>query len=147
MTTAATGSADAQRPRPRGGVRWGAIVTAILLGLAALAVGGALGAWQWDRAHQQAAAIEPNPPAPLADVMRPGEPGRGEGRLVEVPGTWAQAPAGLVWGKEVDGTPAVLLIMPLSVPASATGTGSAATLPVLMGWKPADNVGAVPSMG
>lgn len=138
MTTATSGSAETRRRPPR--VRWLAIATASLLGSAALAVGGTLGTWQWDRAHQQASAIESDPPAPLADVMRPAESGRGEGRLVEVSGTWAQAPAGLVAGKEIDGTPAVLLMMPLAVPASATGTGSSATLPVLLGWKPAEDV-------
>ncbi|MCB2411479.1 hypothetical protein LGT39_01280, partial [Demequina sp. TTPB684] len=32
-------------------------------------------------------------------------------------------------------------------PASATGTGTAATLPVLVGWKPADDVGDIPRTG
>lgn len=144
MTTAASGTADTRRRPPR--VRWVAILTASLLGTAALVVGGVLGTWQWDRAHQQASAIEPDPPAPLADVMRPAQAGRGEGRLVEVTGAWAQAPAGLVAGKEIEGTAAVLLVMPLAVPASATGTGTPATLPVLMGWKPAGDVVGVPSI-
>ena len=98
---------------------------------------GCLGAWQWDRAHQQASAIEPDPPAPIADVMRPAQPGRGEGRLVQVDGAWADAPAALVAGKQVDGVDAVLLVMPLAVPAAATGIDQPATLPVLMGWLPA----------
>jgi cytochrome oxidase assembly protein ShyY1 len=117
-----------------------AVATAGLLGLTALGVGALLGTWQWDRAHQQASAIEADPAAPLADVMRPGEPGRGEGRLVEVEGAWADADVALVAGKDIDGTDAVLLVMPLEVPATATGTGSAATLPVLMGWKAAADV-------
>jgi len=84
--------------------------------------------------------------------MRPAQSGRGEGRLVEVTGTWADAAVALVPGKEVDGTEAVLLIMPLEVPASLTGTGEVATLPVLMGWKPAAEVvdvrsADVPRMG
>lgn len=138
MTTADSGPRNPGRP-PRS-VRWGAVGTAGLLGIAALAIGGWLGAWQWDRAHQQASAIEPDPPAPLADVMRPAEPGRGEGRLVVADGTWADADAALVAGKEIDGIEAVLLLLPLEVPASSTGTGAAATLPVLMGWKPAAEV-------
>jgi cytochrome oxidase assembly protein ShyY1 len=118
-----------------------------LLGVTALGVGGLLGTWQWDRAHQQSSAIEADPPAPLADVMRPGQAGSGEGRLVEVQGVWADVNVALVAGKEVDGTDAVLLVMPLEVPASATGTGSAATLPVLMGWLAADDVADVPRTG
>jgi len=138
VTTAESGPNGTPR-RPRG-AGWVAVGTAVLLGVAALVIGGLLGTWQWDRAHQQASAIEPDPPAPLADVMRPAEPGRGEGRLVEVTGTWAEVGVGLVPGREVDGTEAVLLVMPLTVPASQTGTGQAATLPVLVGWKPAAEV-------
>jgi len=145
VTTAESGPSGTPR-RPRD-VRWVAVGTAGVLGLAALVIGGLLGTWQWDRAHQQASAIEPDPPAPLADVMRPAESGRGEGRLVEVTGTWADAAAGLVQGKEVDGIEAVLLVMPLEVPASLSGTGDLATLPVLMGWKPAADVVGVPSTG
>lgn len=145
MTTAQSGPSGTQG-RTRG-ARWVALGTAGLLGLAALVIGGLLGTWQWDRAHLQASAIEPDPPAPLADVMRPAESGRGEGRLVQVTGTWADAAVGLVSGKEVDGTEAVLLVMPLEVPASLTGTGQAATLPVLMGWKPAADVADVPRTG
>ena len=130
-------SSPTRRP---GSLRWIAIGTAGLLGMTALGVGALLGAWQWDRAHQQASPIEADPPAPLADVMRPGEAGRGEGRLVEVEGAWADADVALVAGKEIDGTDAVLLVMPLEVPATATGTGSAAILPVLMGWRPAADV-------
>jgi cytochrome oxidase assembly protein ShyY1 len=110
-------------------------------------IGGSLGTWQWNRAHQQASAIEPDSPAPLADVMRPAQSGSGEGRLVEVEGTWAEVAVGLVPGKEVDGTEAVLLIMPLEVSGSLTGTGQAATLPVLMGWRPAADVSEVPRTG
>lgn len=148
MTTA-EGGPQGTRRRSRD-VRWAAVATAGLLGAAALIIGGLLGTWQWDRAHQQASATEPDPPAPLADVMRPAQPGRGEGRLVEVTGMWADAAVALVPGKEVDGTDAVLLVMPLFVPAALTGTGQAATLPVLMGWQPAvevADVAAVPRAG
>lgn len=145
MSTAESGPS---RPQRRvWALRWGAIATAGLLGLAALGIGAVLGAWQWDRAQQQASAIEPDPPAPLAEVMRPGESGRGEGRLVQVEGTWADADVALVPGKEIDGTDAVLLIMAFEVPAGATGTGDVATLPVLMGWKAADAVTDIPSTG
>ena len=145
MTTAESGPRGSGR-RPRD-VRCAAVGTAALLGLAALVIGGMLGTWQWDRAHQQASAIEPDPPAPLANVMRPAQSGRGEGRLVEATGTWADAAVALVQGKEVDGTEAVLLVMAFEVPASLTGTGQEATLPVLMGWKPVADVADVPRTG
>ena len=79
--------------------------------------------------------------------MRPGEAGRGEGRLIEVDGTWSKADAGLVTGKQLDGVPAVLLVLPLSVPAAATGTGTPGTLGVLAGWLPADEVAAASFVG
>ncbi|WP_291378209.1 SURF1 family cytochrome oxidase biogenesis protein [Demequina sp.] len=140
-------SGPSSPPRSAATPGWLAIGTAALLGVSALAVGALLGTWQWDRAHQQASAIEADPPAPLADVMRPAESGRGEGRLVEVEGMWVEADVALVAGKEIDGADAVLLVMPLEVPATATGTGSAATLPVLRGWRPANDVTDVPRSG
>lgn len=132
----------ATSPTPsRGRLRWGAIAGATAIAIAALVVGGVLGSWQWDRAHQQSRAVDPDPIAPIADIMRPGESGRGEGRLVEVDGEWADSPAALVAGKEIDGVPAVLLILPLTVPGEYTGTGSAGTLGVMAGWLPAADVG------
>ena len=106
--------------------------------------------WQWDRAHQQATAVEPEPMAPIAEVMVPGAAGRGEGRIVQVEGEWADEPAAIVTGKAVDGTAAVLLVRPFTVDAAATGTGAPATLGVLSGWLPADDqgvadAGALPS--
>jgi len=145
VPTAASGPSSP--PRHHRATPWLGIAAAALLGVTALGVGALLGTWQWDRAHQQSSAIEADPPAPLADVMRPGQAGSGEGRLIEVQGEWADANVALVAGKEIDGTDAVLLVMPLVVPATATGTGSAATLPVLMGWRAADDVGEVPRAG
>ncbi len=135
-------------PAVRGRVRVGAVITAVAIGGVALGVGGGLGTWQWQRANDQATPIEPDPRAPIADVMRPGEGGRGEGRLVDVAGIWADAPVGLVSGKEVDGAEAVLLVMPLEVDADLTGTGHTATLPVLVGWLPPDEaLAALPETG
>ena len=139
-------SAASDSPITRGRIRWLTVTGAALLGVVCLAVGGVLGMWQWDRAHRQSAPVEADPPAPIADVMRPGEPGGGEGRLVLVDGQWADEPAALVDGKEVDGVPAVLLIVALAVPADQTGTGVAGTLPVLMGWMPADDLEEVPHL-
>lgn len=135
-------------PRPRGRVRVGAVLTAFVIGAIALGVGGGLGTWQWQRANDQATPIEPDPRAPIAEVMRPGEGGRGEGRLVEAGGRWSSAPVGLIAGKVVDGADAVLLVMPLEVDADLTGTGDAATLPVLAGWlPPGEALAALPEGG
>lgn len=136
------------RPVARAGrLRWGSLAGATAIAVVALVVGGLLGTWQWQRAHQQSHAVDPDPRAPLAEVMRPGEAGRGEGRLVWVDGAWAAADAGLVTGKEVDGVPAVLLVLPLTVPAGATGTGVEGTLGVLAGWLPADEAATAPRAG
>lgn len=131
--------AAVQAPKRRG-VRWGALAGATAIALVALVVGGSLGTWQWQRAHQQSRAVDPDPRVPIADVMRPGESGRGEGRLIEVDGEWADAVVGLVSGKEIDGQAAVLLVVPLTVPAELTGTDSPGTLGVMAGWLPADEV-------
>lgn len=122
------------KPRARTGI----VVIAIVAGVASLAVGGLLGTWQWDRAHRQAKPVEPEPRTQIADVMRPGEPGTGEGRLVSVDGSWAEADVAVVTGKSIEGADAVLLVRPFTVAADASGTGQAATLAVLSGWLPAD---------
>lgn len=126
-------------------LRWGALAGATVVAVVSLTVGGFLGTWQWERAHQQATAVEPDPRAALAEVMLPGESGRGEGRLVDVSGEWAGADAGLVTGKELEGVAAVILILPLTVPADVTGTGAEGTLGVMAGWLPADEAAAAPT--
>ena len=130
-----------------GRLRWGALLGAATLAIVSLAICGFLGTWQWQRAHQQSHAVEPDPRAALSAVMRPGEPGRGEGRLIEVDGSWATSDVGLVTGKELDGVPAVLLVLPLTVPADETGTGAEGTLGVMAGWLPADEVASAPVAG
>lgn len=134
-------------PRQGRSARWLATLGVATLGLASLALGATLGSWQWTRAHAQAAAVEPQARAPLAEVMRPGEAGRGEGRLIAVEGAWADADAALVDGREVDGEAAVLLVRAFTVPGSATGTGQPATLPVLVGWAPPGDLPALPGPG
>lgn len=140
-----------QNPAPpsltRGRWRWGAVLGALAVAAAAVAVGGSLGTWQWDRARAQAEPVEPDPRAPIAEVMVPGEPGRGEGRLVSVEGTYADEDAALVLGREVDGVDAVLLLRPVRVPADTAGADADATLVVLSGWLPADAEWPVPSTG
>lgn len=115
---------------------------AVALGLVAATVCGLLGWWQWERAQSQGQLIVPGPPVPLAEVARPGEATTGIGRLVDVSGTWADAPAAVVPGRAVGGVDAVLLVLPMRVGADATGTGQEATLAVLAGWLPADEVPA-----
>jgi cytochrome oxidase assembly protein ShyY1 len=135
-------------PVDRGRVRVGAVIAALAIAVACVGVGGGLGTWQWQRAHAQAAPVEPDPRAPIADVMRPAEGGRGEGRLVEAAGVWSDAPIGLVTDKRVDDAEAVLLFMPLEVDAELTGTGDVATLPVLAGWLPPEEaLAALPEPG
>jgi len=131
-------------PLPAQRSRWriGPVIAAVLLAVVAAGVCGALGWWQWERAQSQGQIIVPGPPVPIADVDRPGETTRGIGRLVEVRGSWADAPAAYVPGRAVEGTDAVLLVLPLRVDADATGTGREATLAVLAGWLPADQVPA-----
>lgn len=108
-----------------------------------VAVCGALGWWQWTRASEQATTVVPEPSVPLAEVLEPATAAGGAiGRQVSVTGTWADVDAVLVPGREVDGEPAVLLVRALIVDADETGTGEPATLPVLVGWRPAgDPVG------
>jgi len=130
-----------------GRLRWGSLAGAAAVAVVSLVICGFLGTWQWQRAHQQSHAVDPDPRTQLSAVMRPGEPGRGEGRLVEVDGTWANAEAGLVTGKQVDGVSAVLLVLPLTVAADATGTGVEGTLGVMAGWLPADEVVTAPLVG
>jgi cytochrome oxidase assembly protein ShyY1 len=137
---------DVSRPRR---ARVGAIVTAVLLMLVTIAVCGALGMWQWSRSHQQAVTVVEDPVVPLADVIAPASPpGAAIGRQVSVSGTWADADAAIVSGREVDGTPAEFLVRPLIVDADLTGTGEPATLAVIVGWREAgDLVGPDPETG
>jgi cytochrome oxidase assembly protein ShyY1 len=100
---------------------------------------GALGWWQWSRASENATTVTPEPAVPLADVLAPASSAaKAIGRQVTVTGTWADVDAILVPGREVNGEEAVLLVRALIVDAAATGTGEPATLPVIVGWRPAD---------
>lgn len=120
----------------RGRLRWGAVVGAVAVAAGALMVGGALGAWQWDRARAQAEPVEPDPRAPLAEVMAPGTSGRGEGRLVTVVGTYTDADVALVVGREIEGVPAVVLLRPMTIAAADNGTTTDGTVVVMSGWLP-----------
>jgi cytochrome oxidase assembly protein ShyY1 len=124
----------------RGAIRWPAVMAALAFMLAAVAVCGALGWWQWQRAQEQASTVDPEPVAPLSELVTPGEPaGASIGRQASVTGQWAADDAALVRGREVDGTAAVFLVRPLTVDGTQTGTGDPATLAVLVGWRDADD--------
>ncbi len=134
--------------------RAAAIVGIGVLGLAIATACGALGWWQWTRSHVKAEIVAPDPVVPIADVLAPASSaGAAIGRRVSVAGTWADVDAVLVTGREVDGTPAVVLVRALIVDADLTGTGESATLPVVVGWRPAadatvpDDVGHVALTG
>ena len=106
----------------------------------------ALGLWQWNRAKETGVTVAPEPSVPLAEVLAPASPaGAAVGRQVTVSGSWADEDAVLVSGRAVDGEDAVFLVRALTVNADATGTGQPATLPVIVGWRPAsDPVGPDP---
>lgn len=118
--------------------RIGPVVAAVVIAAVAAVACGWLGWWQWERAQAQGQIVEPGPAVPLAEVARPGETTTGIGRLVEVEGAWADASAAYIVDRAVNGTDAVLLVLPLTVDADATGTGEPATIAVLAGWLPAD---------
>ncbi|WP_062463196.1 SURF1 family cytochrome oxidase biogenesis protein [Demequina soli] len=120
----------------RGRILWGRILVAVLIAAVAVVACGALGWWQWGRAETTGRTVQPDPAVPLADVLRPAESaGLAIGRQVTVSGTWADVEAAVVTGREVDGTPAEMLVRALTVPAEQTGTGEPATLAVVVGWR------------
>lgn len=116
------------------------------LALLILAACVGLGWWQWTRASEKATTVTPDPPVPIAGILAPASTPTGAiGRQVTVSGTWSDAEAVVVTGRVVDGSPAEFLVRALTVDANATGTGSVATLPVIVGWRAAgDPVGADP---
>lgn len=133
----------------RGPIRWGHVIPAAILAVAAIVVCGALGWWQWTRASEQGEVRQPDPAVPIAELIAPATGASGIGRDVWADGAWADAQAALVPDREVDGEPAVLVVRAFRVDADATGTGQAATLPVVVGWLPPQEVdgfdGGVPT--
>ncbi len=124
MTSEAT---EGQRERPP------SIAGVIVVALVAVAACGWLGVWQWDRAHSRGSVARDDAPSPIADIVAPSsDASRAIGRSVEVTGVWGDDEA-LVWDREVDGVPSVLLVRSLIVPADQTGTGAEARIAVLVG--------------
>jgi cytochrome oxidase assembly protein ShyY1 len=112
------------------------VVAVVVLALAAAAVCGWLGVWQWDRAHTRASTVRDDAPVPIAEALAPStDAADAIGRSVAVTGRWGDDTA-LVRGREVDGTPSVLLVRSLIVPADRTGTGAEARIAVLVGHQP-----------
>ncbi len=122
-------------PSPRRASRG---VGVMAIALVAAGVCGWLGLWQWDRAHSRAAVVQQEEPRPIADVLAPSsDAAMAVGHSVTVRGEWGDD-AALVWGREVDGIPSVFLLRSLRVPADQTGTGTEASLAVLVGYRPSD---------
>ena len=116
----------------------GPVLFASVLAAAAVIVCGALGSWQWSRAHQQGDVISPDAAVPIAELTVPGGAATGIGRSAIASGRWGDGPAAVLSGREVDGQDAVLLILPLEVDAQHTGIDQPATVAVIAGWLPAD---------
>ncbi|WP_084038390.1 SURF1 family cytochrome oxidase biogenesis protein [Demequina sp. NBRC 110053] len=127
--------------RAAGRIRWGHVIPAAVLVLGALAVCGALGMWQWNRASEQGEVRQPDPPVAIAEVAAPATTAdTAIGRDVWADGAWADADVALVPGREVDGAEAVMVVRAFAVSADATGTGEPATLPVVVGWLAPEDV-------
>ena len=128
-----------------GSLRWGPIAGIVAALIVVLGVCGALGAWQWSVGTHGGEPVEAADAVPLAEVLAPASPAEGGvGKAVTVSGEFAQADAALVGGgRVINGTEAVLVVRPFTVASDATGTGEAATLPVVVGWVPADGLAQV----
>lgn len=127
-----------------GRVRIVPVAIAVLIAIAAGTVCGLLGWWQWQRAHSQGALVTPAEPVVISEANVPGGSATGMGQRVIVNGAWADAGVALVGGREVDGTPAVLLLRAFEVAADATGVGEPAILTVLAGWLPETSEHPIP---
>ncbi|GMA36324.1 hypothetical protein GCM10025876_25280 [Demequina litorisediminis] len=125
-----------------GGVRWGVVAGTCAVLAVVLAVCVSLGTWQWRVGTEEGTEVAPAAAVPLADALAPASASEpGVGKSVTVTGEFAEDDAALVGGgRVIDGVEAVLVVRPFTVAADATGTGEEATLPVVVGWLPADKV-------
>ncbi|ATG52705.1 hypothetical protein CFK38_15100 [Brachybacterium vulturis] len=113
----------------------------LALMIVATLVCGLLATWQWDRAHQVITdqAAEPAQLGDLRGVLAVGDPVTNEiaGEIVTVTGSFVPGEQVIVPGRNIGGTPAVLVISSLLVDQ---GDGTRARLPVARGWLPAAEV-------
>ncbi|MEZ5093544.1 SURF1 family protein [Nocardioides sp.] len=119
-----------------------------LLALAAAALAGWLGVWQWQawEAHREAAArdLTAVDPIPLAEALGPDDPFPGDmvGQPVVVDGTWVPGGTVYVTGRLDDGRDGVWAVTPLAVDGA---DGSA--LLVVRGWAPSVDDAPAPPTG
>ncbi|MFV0285991.1 MAG: SURF1 family cytochrome oxidase biogenesis protein [Demequina sp.] len=132
-----------------GGVRWGVVAGTCAVLAVVLAVCVSLGTWQWRVGTEEGTEVAPAAAVPLADALAPASASEpGVGKTVTVVGEFSQDDAALVGGgRVIDGVEAVLVVRPFTVAADATGTGEEATLPVVVGWLPADKVDSLGGPG
>ncbi|MFW7413760.1 SURF1 family protein [Demequina sp. SO4-18] len=122
-------------------VLWARVIPVAAFATAAIVVCGVLGWWQWGRASEQGEVRQPDPAVAIAEVAAPATtPGSEQGRQIWADGEFAADGAALVPGREIDGSPAVLVVRPFTVAADATGTGDSATLSVIVGWLAPEDV-------
>lgn len=117
--------------------------------VAAVAVAGALGAWQWQAwgAKRADAAVDLTSAAPveLADAFGPDDPFPGDlvGQPVTVTGAWVPDATLYVTGREHDGRDGVWVVTPLAVDAGEGAEGSdAPAMLVVRGWAPSAEAAA-----
>jgi surfeit locus 1 family protein len=123
------------------------LLGAHLLLLAALAVAGGLGLWQYgswqDQRAAEAADLTETAPRPLADVLGPDDPFPQAvvGQPVTFSGTWLPEGTVLVSGRSRDDVEGYWVVTPLT-----TGGADAAAVPVVRGWTAStDDVPPAPS--
>lgn len=109
----------------------------LALMVAATLVCGLLASWQWDRAHRAMTdrAAEPVHLGDIRDVVGVGDAVTNEivGETVSATGSYVPGEQVLVTDRNIDGTPAVLVVSALLVELE---DGTLARLPVARGWLP-----------
>ncbi|WP_062069847.1 SURF1 family protein [Demequina sediminicola] len=137
------GGSSARKP---GDIKWGTIAGVSVLGIIVITVCVALGLWQWTRGFTTGEVVATGDPVPIADEFEPATGAGGAvGKSVTAEGRWADEDAALVAGRTVEGADAVVVVRPYTVSADATGTGGEATLAVVVGWLPPEEVHDLPA--
>ncbi len=117
----------------RSGRRWliGPTLLAVLLLMAAVALGGwQYGVWQ-DRRSAEARDLTQLDPVPLDDLIGPDDPfpGLSVGRPVTIDGAWLPSGVFYVSGREFEGREGLWVVVPLAV-----GDLTGPAIPVVVGW-------------